>query len=215
MKNLTHRQQEILNFISASIENTGRPPTRAEIAHHLGFKSPNAAEDHLKALVKKGFICIDPSTSRGIRITTVRLKSEKPFSFSKEHNFLEIPLIGRVSAGSPILAEQHIEKYYPIDANLFTARPDYLLTVRGLSMKNAGILEGDLLAVKKTQNISNKQIIVARIQDEVTVKRYVNQNGEILLLPENPDYQPITLSSNKEFSIEGLVIGLIRIQPAF
>jgi repressor LexA len=215
MKNLTNRQQEILNFISASIENTGRPPTRAEIALHLGFKSPNAAEDHLKALVKKGVICIDPSTSRGIRLTTTHLNSDNHISFAKDHNLLEIPLIGRVSAGLPILAEQHIQKYYPIDAHLFTARPDYLLTVRGLSMKNAGILEGDLLAVKKTQNISNKQIIVARIQDEVTVKRYMNQNGQILLLPENPDYQPITLSSNEELSIEGLVIGLIRTQPTF
>ena len=205
MIKLTTRQEQILNLIRDAIDNTGFPPTRAEIARELGFKSANAAEEHLQALARKGAIEISPGTSRGIRLTKAR--QDAPM----HAGMLSLPLIGRVAAGAPILAQQHVEANYNVDPALFAARPDFLLKVQGWSMRDAGIMDGDLLAVKKIDSASNGQIIVARLGDEVTVKRYRKTGDVIELLPENPDFDIIKVDAeSSEFVLEGLAVGLMR-----
>ncbi len=196
---LTPRQAEVLDLIKRYINDTGYPPTRADIAQELGFRSPNAAEEHLKALSRKGVIEIIPGTSRGIRLPEMAESG--------------LPLVGRVAAGHPILAEENIEDRVDLPAGFFSPRADYLLRVRGDSMVDAGILDGDLLAVHKTQQATNGQIVVARIEDEVTVKRFqrTRKRNQILLLPENPDYSPIEVDlATQGFAIEGLSVGVIR-----
>jgi repressor LexA len=218
MIKLTARQEQILNLIREAIENTGFPPTRAEIAAELGFRSANAAEEHLQALARKGAIEISPGTSRGIRLLDMASDSRpNPFGgkqMALPHPSLmqlSLPLVGRVAAGSPILAQEHIEATYTVDPSLFSAKPDYLLKVRGLSMRDAGIMDGDLLAVKKVDSAKNGQIVVARLGDEVTVKRYKKTGSVIELLPENPDFQPIRVESTADdFALEGLAVGLLR-----
>lgn len=214
---LTPRQQQIFDLVRRSIERTGTPPTRAEIAQTLGFKSPNAAEEHLQALARKGVIELVSGTSRGIRLKadTLRALRRKP-SNSDQMDLpipglaqLTLPLIGRVAAGSPILAQEHIEQQYAVSPGLFSAPPDYLLRVRGLSMRDIGILDGDLLAVRKATEARNGQIVVARIGDDVTVKRWQRKGDEAWLLPENPDFQPIRVP-HEGFALEGLAVGLIR-----
>jgi repressor LexA len=208
MPKLTARQQEILDLIRHAIRSTGFPPTRAEIAKQLGFRSPNAAEEHLKALARKGVLELAAGTSRGIRlIAEPVVESSLPAALAQ----LILPLVGRVAAGSPILAAEHIDKSIGVDEALFSMRPDYLLKVRGLSMRDAGILEGDLLAVKKTTEARDGQIIVARLGDEVTVKRLKHTPAGLQLLPENPDFQPIEVSRDRDdFAVEGIAVGLIR-----
>ena len=209
MQKLTARQEQILNLIRDAIQNTGFPPTRAEIANELGFRSANAAEEHLQALARKKVIELTPGTSRGIRLCE---PVHSPDQFSISHsaaNKLYLQLVGRVAAGSPILSEEHIEASYNVDPSLFSARPDYLLKVRGMSMRDVGILEGDLLAVKKTNQAINGQIVVARIGDEVTVKRYKKTGSLIELFPENPDYSVIKVDTD-DFAVEGLAVGLLR-----
>jgi repressor LexA len=192
---LTPRQAQILQLIRDYAEATGFPPTRAEIARELGFRSANAAEEHLRALARKGVLELLPGASRGIRL--------------KVHSGL--PLVGRVAAGSPILAEEHIEARYQLDAALFQPRADYLLRVRGMSMRDAGILEGDLLAVHRTPEARNGQIVVARLDDEVTVKRFERKGQQVRLLPENPDFAPILVDLRRQpLVIEGLGVGIIR-----
>ncbi len=204
MIKLTARQAQILNLIKDAIANTGFPPTRAEIARELGFKSVNAAEEHLQALARKGAIEISPGTSRGIRLLGSNAELRVPA-------MLSLPLIGRVAAGSPILAQQHVEANYNVDPAMFSAKPDFLLKVRGWSMRDAGIMDGDLLAVKKVDDASNGQIVVARIGDDVTVKRYKKSGDAIELWPENPDFNVITVDpQSDEFVIEGLAVGLLR-----
>ncbi|HHU93640.1 MAG TPA: transcriptional repressor LexA [Alcaligenaceae bacterium] len=199
---LTARQQQIFDLIRTEIQRTGFPPTRAEIANTLGFKSANAAEDHLKALARKGAIELIAGTSRGIRLLIEPPTSPQP----------TLPIIGRVAAGSPILATEHIEREIGVEPTLFSQTPDYLLRVRGLSMRDAGILEGDLLAVKKTSEAHNGQIVVARLGDEVTVKRLQRNGKKIALLPENPDFEPIIVQPDDDFNLEGIAVGLIRDQ---
>lgn len=196
MQDLTARQAQVLDLIRRHISDTGYPPTRADIARELGFKSPNAAEEHLKALARKGAIEIIPGTSRGIRLP-------QPDG---------LPIIGRVAAGSPVLAEEHIEDFCDISPEFFRPAADYLLRVKGDSMVNVGILDGDLLAVHRTTDVSNGQIVVARIEDEVTVKRLQRGRGKTLtLLPENDDYEPMEVDlSQQQFAIEGLCVGVIR-----
>ncbi|MBG57034.1 MAG: repressor LexA [Porticoccus sp.] len=199
---LTARQQQILNLIKQHIDETGYPPTRAEIATELGFRSPNAAEEHLRALARKGMIEMISGASRGIR-----LLDEQPAG---------LPLIGRVAAGDPVLAAENIEDYLDIGANLFNPRADYLLRVHGMSMKNAGIMDGDLLAVHKTGHAQKGQIVVARIEDDVTVKRLGKslKRHEVLLEPENEEMLPIVVDlREKSFVIEGLGVGVIRTNP--
>lgn len=217
MLKLTARQEQILNLIKEAIENTGFPPTRAEIATELGFKSANAAEEHLQALARKGAIEISPGTSRGIRLRDMAqggLNSLSGRQMALPHPSLmqlSLPLVGRVAAGSPILAQEHIEATYSVDPSLFSAKPDYLLKVRGLSMRDVGILDGDLLAVKKIDTAKNGQIVVARLGDDVTVKRYRKTGSVIELLPENPDFEPIRVDSSQgDFALEGLAVGLLR-----
>ena len=229
MKPLTARQQEILNLIRSHIQDTGFPPTRLEICQALGFKSPNAAEEHLKALVKKGAIRMTAGASRGIQLIepdagTPTPKSTKSPATQKLLNTMaklgqslqtiSLPLVGRVAAGSPILAQQHIEEHFQVDPALFKTQPDYLLKVRGLSMRDAGLLDGDLLAVKKLTNpsdVRNGQVVVARLEDEVTVKRFERQGHTVLLHPENPDYPVIRVDTRQEpLTIEGLAVGMIR-----
>lgn len=207
---LTDRQQQILDLIRQTIARTGFPPTRAEIAGALGFRSPNAAEDHLKALARKGAIELTAGASRGIRLKDAisSIPESPPAAFAR----MLLPLIGRVAAGSPILATEHIEREVGVDPDLFSQTPDYLLKVRGMSMRDVGILEGDLLAVKKTSEARNGQIIIARLDDDVTVKRLQRQNGRIELLPENPDFSPIIVDTSVDFAIEGVAVGLIRTQ---
>ena len=192
---LTPRQQEILDFIKNTVEVLGAPPTRAEIASAFGFASPNAAEDHLKALAKKGAINLEPGSARGIRLVEQ----------------LGLPLIGSVAAGSPILAVENIQARYAFDAGMFHPRADFLLKVRGLSMIDAGILDGDLLAVHKTSQAREGQIVVARLDDDVTVKRFERRGAQIHLVAENPDFEPIVIRPGEvEFAIEGIAVGLIR-----
>ena len=215
---LTARQQQILDLVQSAIERTGAPPTRAEIAAELGFKSANAAEEHLQALARKGVIELVGGTSRGIRLKsdTLRALAEsrvKQFSLPLQSLAqLSLPLVGRVAAGSPILAQEHIDQTYVVEASMFARKPDYLLRVRGMSMRDAGIMDGDLLAVRRTQEVRNGQIVVARVGDDVTVKRFRRARGHIELLPENPDFEPIivTPSEDEPFAIEGLAVGLIR-----
>ena len=219
---LTNRQQQILELIQRAIERTGAPPTRAEIASELGYRSPNAAEEHLKALARKGVIDLVSGTSRGIRVKsdTLRRLNAARLRASDELVFeavpaallsLNLPLVGRVAAGSPILAQEHIERTFSVESYLFTSKPDYLLKVRGMSMRDAGILDGDLLAVQKASDAKNGQIVVARLGDEVTVKRFRRTATGIELLPENPDFQTIQVpAGSTDFSLEGLAVGLIR-----
>nr|QWL75724.1 repressor LexA [Aeromonas hydrophila] len=202
MKPLTPRQAEVLELIKANMNETGMPPTRAEIAQKLGFKSANAAEEHLKALAKKGVIEIMPGTSRGIRLL---LEEEEPLEESG------LPLIGKVAAGEPILAQEHIESHYRVDPALFHPRADFLLRVQGMSMKNIGILDGDLLAVHKTQEVRNGQVVVARLDEDVTVKRFQRKGSQVWLLPENEELSPIEVDlSCQQLTIEGLAVGVIR-----
>ena len=214
---LTARQQQILSLIQTAIQNTGAPPTRAEIATELGFKSANAAEEHLQALARKGVIQLVSGTSRGIRLKQTATEPVelgfKQFQLPL-HTLaqLTLPLVGRVAAGSPILAQEHIEQNYSVEASLFSQTPDYLLKVRGLSMRDVGIMDGDLLAVKTTLDARNGQIVVARVGEEVTVKRFQKTAHGITLLPENPDFSPIQVQAGDVFSIEGLAVGLIRNQ---
>ena len=215
MLKLTARQEQILNLIKDAIQNTGFPPTRAEIAAELGFRSTNAAEEHLQALARKGVIEIAAGTSRGIRLRESALSSHMPgMQMTLPHPALlqlNLPLVGRVAAGSPILATEHVEANYNVDPALFSAKPDFLLKVRGMSMRDAGILDGDLLAVKKSDSARNGQIVVARLGDDVTVKRYKKTADGIELIPENPDYPVIKVSDNEaDFSLEGLAVGLLR-----
>lgn len=219
---LTDRQQQILDLIRQAIVNTGFPPTRAELATVLGFKSANAAEDHLRALARKGVIELTAGASRGIRLTDLAnesiesdvdadLPADRPrLKTLPGAGFLLLPLIGRVAAGHPILATENIEKEINVDLDMFAERPDYLLKVKGLSMRDAGILDGDLLAIKKTSDARNGQIVVARIDEEVTVKRLSKSGGRIELLPENPDFEPIQIQPGQDFSLEGIAVGLIR-----
>lgn len=236
---LTDRQQQILDLVREAVISTGFPPTRAEIAQKLGFRSANAAEDHLRALARKGVIELTAGASRGIRLT------ESASDFTTESHFdtesspdhertdthsrsskgliglktppdmgqMLLPLIGRVAAGYPMLAAENIEKEISVDPNMFVQKPDYLLKVKGLSMRDVGILDGDLLAIKKTSDARNGQIIVARIDDEVTVKRLNKKGSHIELLPENPDFEPIVIQPGQDFSVEGIALGLIRNTP--
>ncbi|MBI2307724.1 MAG: transcriptional repressor LexA [Rhodocyclales bacterium] len=195
MSKLTPRQQEILDFIRNTMEVLGAPPTRAEISSAFGFASPNAAEEHLKALAKKGSIVLEPGAARGIRLVEQ----------------LGLPLIGTVAAGSPILAVENVLGRYALDAHLFSPRADFLLRVRGLSMINAGIFDGDLLAVHRTPEARDGQIVVARLQEEVTVKRLRRHGPMVELVAENPDFEPIIVDTRKEeIAIEGVAVGLIR-----
>ncbi|MGL4448319.1 transcriptional repressor LexA [Shewanella sp.] len=203
MRPLTPRQAEILELIKRNIADTGMPPTRAEIATRLGFKSANAAEEHLKALAKKGCIEIMPGTSRGIRLPA------EP----AEDQLIEsgLPLIGQVAAGEPILAQEHVEQYYQVDPSMFHPAADFLLRVKGDSMKNIGILEGDLLAVHKVQQANNGQVVVARLDEDVTVKRFEKKGNLVYLHAENDDYAPIKVDLNfQSLTIEGLAVGVIR-----
>ena len=231
---LTARQQQIFDLVRQSIEETGAPPTRAEIAAELGFKSANAAEEHLQALARKGVIELVGGTSRGIRLPGAALKALNRAremresmretlrdSLSSDAQFalpipglaqLTLPLVGRVAAGAPILAQEHIEQQYSVEPSLFAKKPDYLLRVRGMSMRDVGIMDGDLLAVQKCADAKNGQIVVARIGDEVTVKRFRKERQHISLLPENPDFEPIIVTGDEPFAIEGLAVGLIRNQ---
>lgn len=202
MQKLTPRQAEILAFIKRCLDDNGFPPTRAEIAQELGFKSPNAAEEHLKALARKGAIEMTPGASRGIRI---------PGAEARAAGETSLPIIGRVAAGAPILAEQHIEDACNINPAFFHPRADYLLRVHGMSMRDAGIMDGDLLAVHTCREARNGQIVVARIGDEVTVKRFNRSGTKVQLLAENPDFAPIEIDLQKqELVIEGLSVGVIR-----
>jgi len=211
---LTARQQQILDLIRSEILRTGFPPTRAEIARALGFKSANASEDHLKALARKGAIELTAGASRGIRLV-----GEPPAASPTAPTQLPgagqvlLPIVGRVAAGHPILATEHVEREIGIEPALFSQMPDYLLRVRGSSMRDAGILDGDLLAVRKSPEARNGQIVVARIGDEVTVKRFSRSGRHIELLPENPDFQPIVVTPEDDFSLEGIAVGLIRSTP--
>ena len=213
---LTALQSEILALIAKAIERTGYPPTRAEIAAELGFRSANAAEDHLHALARKGMIELSPGTSRGIRLTSLARQASRSATCRPLARALPgmeqlmLPLVGRVAAGNPILAHEHIERTIDVEAGLFQARPDYLLKVKGMSMQGAGILDGDLLAVRQTQDVRNGQIVVARLGDEVTVKRLQRRDGHIELLPENPEFLPIVVQPGQPIVIEGVAVGLIR-----
>ena len=198
MQVLTERQNEILRFIAKHIEDTGFPPTRLDICSALGFKSPNAAETHLKALAKKGAISMVPGASRSIRLITNLVTTAQNLVEQ-----LSIPLVGRVAAGSPILAQEHLEAQYQIDPQLFPMAPDYLLKVRGMSMRDAGILHDDLLAVKRLSGglseTRDGQIVVARLEEDVTVKRFKRDGKKIVLLPENPDFEPIVVDPSQDF----------------
>ena len=212
---LTARQAQILELIQTAISRTGAPPTRAEIAAELGFSSPNAAEDHLKALAKKGVIELVSGTSRGIRLRTGMVDSLNAISRQfavpgQSLSQLALPLVGRVAAGSPIFAQEHIERTYSFEGSLFAQQPDYLLKVRGMSMRDAGIMDGDLLAVKQAKQAENGQIVVARLGDEVTVKRFQCHPDRIELLSENSDFKPIVIQPGEPFELEGLAVGLIR-----
>ena len=214
---LTARQQQILDLVQSAIERTGAPPTRAEIANELGFRSANAAEEHLQALARKGVIELVGGTSRGIRLKsdTLRAVNEargRQFSLPLPSlSQLTLPLVGRVAAGSPILAQEHVEQTYLLEASMFPRRPDYLLKVKGMSMRDAGIIDGDLLAVQKSREARNDQIVVARLGNEVTVKRFRHTRTTIELLPENPDFQPIIVPfGDVDFELEGIAVGLVR-----
>lgn len=199
MEALTNRQQQIYDFILRYIDKTGMPPTRAEIAAFMGFRSANAAEDHLRALARKGAISLTPGTSRGIRV----------HSGQRVAGFL--PVVGRVAAGAPILAQEHISDRLQVAPETFRPRADYLLKVKGTSMRDAGILDGDLLAVHQTRDVANGQVVVARVDDEVTVKRFSRRGNKVRLLPANPEYEPLVVDlRSEELTIEGLGVGVLR-----
>ena len=199
MRELTPRQSQILDMIQEFINETGMPPTRAEIARELGFKSANAAEEHLRALQRKGVLELVPGASRGIQLKD-SLREQ-----------MGLPLVGRVAAGSPILAQEHIETHYKLDPALFNPKPHYLLRVHGMSMRDAGILDGDLVAVHRTPEVRSRQIVVARLEDEVTVKRYRQEGAVVWLLPENSEFEPIQVDlKHQALVIEGVVVGVIR-----
>lgn len=201
MLKLTPRQAEILAFIKRCLYDNGFPPTRAEIAQELGFKSPNAAEEHLKALARKGAIEMTPGASRGIRIPGSEARNDDS----------SLPVVGRVAAGAPILAQEHIEESCKINPGFFHPRADYLLRVQGMSMRDVGILDGDLLAVHTCREVRNGQIVVARIGDEVTVKRFQREGNKVFLVAENPDFAPIEVNlKDQDLVIEGLSVGVIR-----
>jgi repressor LexA len=205
METLTDRQAEILRLVRELTEVSGYPPTRAEIAEKMGFRSVNAAEQHLRALERKGAIDISSGASRGIRVRDTRGSNRGG------PRLLELAVIGRVAAGAPILAEENVQGRYQVDPNLFTPRADYLLRVRGLSMRDAGILEGDLLAVHKTEEARSGQIVVARLGDEVTVKRLRRRGHSVVLEAENPDFAPIEVDLRRDpLAIEGVAVGVIR-----
>jgi repressor LexA len=214
---LTARQQQILDLVQSAIERTGAPPTRAEIAAELGFRSANAAEEHLQALARKGVIELVGGTSRGIRLRADTLRSLNE-ARGKQYSLplpslsqLTLPLVGHVAAGTPILAQEHVEQTYLVEASLFPRRPDYLLKVKGMSMRDVGIMDGDLLAVQKSREAKNGQIVVARLGDEVTVKRFRRTRTTIELLPENPEFQPIIVPfGDVDFELEGIAVGLLR-----
>jgi len=198
MADLTHRQQEILAFVRRFLADRGHPPTRVEIAAHLGFRSPNAAEEHLRALARKGALTLIPGASRGIQLNALERGDG-------------LPLIGRVAAGRPILAEAHVEGRVRLDPGVFRPRADYLLRVKGASMRDAGILDGDLLAVHRTPEAANGQIIVARLDDEVTVKRFQRRGNRVRLLPANSAFDPIEIDLHKDaLVIEGIGVGVLR-----
>lgn len=201
-KQLTERQQEIFDFVKNHISTTGMPPTRVEIAREIGFKSPNAAEEHLKALARKGYIEMLSGTSRGIRILV---------NDEEAANEDSLPLVGRVAAGTPIEAIEHIEDHYPVSGTMFNPTADYLLRVNGNSMENIGILDGDLLAVHKTKVAKNGQVVVARVDDEVTVKRLEKKGNLIYLHPENDELESSVVDPRFEYiEIEGIAVGVIR-----
>ena len=213
---LTARQQQILDLIQSAIARTGAPPTRAEIAAELGYKSANAADEHLQALARKGVIELVSGTSRGIRLKGDALRSINE-SRGSQYSLplpglaqLALPLVGRVAAGSPILAQEHVDQTFYVESTLFQRQPDYLLKVRGMSMRDAGIMDGDLLAVQATKEARNGQIVVARLGDEVTVKRLKRNKQVVELHAENPDYPTIFVQPGEPFEIEGLAVGLIR-----
>jgi len=209
MDALTDRQAEILRLVRELTEVSGYPPTRAEIAERMGFRSVNAAEQHLRALEKKGAIEISSGASRGIRVCETR-------GANRGGRLLELPVIGRVAAGAPMLAEEHVQGRYQVDPNLFTPRADYLLRVRGMSMRDAGILEGDLLAVHKTQEARSGQIVVARLGDEVTVKRLRRRGHAVQLEAENPEFAAIEVDLRRDtLAIEGIAVGIIRNGKSF
>ena len=206
-KTLTSRQKQILKFISEFIDNNKFPPTRSELAAHFGFRSPNAAEAHLRALERKAMIGIERGAARGITLLPLAI-DELPAAAN-----MPLPLVGRVAAGSPILAQENIEDEYRVDPTLFSRKPHYLLRVQGMSMQDAGILDGDLLAVHRTPEARNGQIVVVRVDDEVTVKRFRRRGSRVQLLPENTAFQPIEVDLRRqELVIEGLGVGVIRPQ---
>ena len=213
---LTDRQQQILDLVQSAIERTGAPPTRAEIAAELGFRSANAAEEHLQALARKGVIELVSGTSRGIRLKGDALRA---LNESRNNQYtlslpgmaqLALPLIGRVAAGSPILAQEHVDQTYYVENTLFQRQPDYLLKVRGMSMRDAGIMDGDLLAVQKSSEARSGQIVVARLGEDVTVKRFKRTRSGVELVAENPEFKTIVVGPGDAFAIEGLAVGLIR-----
>ncbi|PKF51274.1 transcriptional repressor LexA [Enterovibrio nigricans] len=202
MKPLTARQQQVFDLIKAKIDENGMPPTRAEIAKELGFRSANAAEEHLKALARKGVLEIVPGASRGIRLLV---------DTDAANDDAGLPLIGRVAAGEPILAQEHVETHYQVDPSLFKPHADFLLRVSGMSMKDIGIMDGDLLAVHKTQDVRNGQVVVARVEDDVTVKRLERQGNQVLLHAENEEFAPIVVDlAQQHLTIEGIAVGVIR-----
>ncbi|MCW8335426.1 repressor LexA [Vibrio sp. SCSIO 43135] len=201
MKPLTPRQQQVFDLIKSKIDETGMPPTRAEIARELGFRSANAAEEHLKALARKQAIEIIPGASRGIRILLDAANDEEQ----------GLPLIGQVAAGEPILAQEHVETHYQVDPGMFKPQADFLLRVNGESMKDIGIMDGDLLAVHKTQDVRDGQVVVARVDDDVTVKRLERKGSTVLLHAENEEFSPIQVDlTSQHLAIEGLAVGIIR-----
>lgn len=200
MRPLTKRQAEIVELIKDHIHEKGIPPTRAEIAKQLGFRSANAAEEHLKAIAKKGVIEIVPGASRGIRIPGLDATEDQG-----------LPLIGQVAAGEPILAQEHVESHYKVDPTLFKPNADFLLRVNGMSMRQIGIMDGDLLAVHKARTAENGQVVVARVEEDVTVKRFERKGGTIFLHPENDEFSTIIVDLEHEhFEIEGIAVGVIR-----
>lgn len=202
MRPLTPRQEQVLELIKTTISDTGMPPTRAEIARQLGFRSANAAEEHLKALARKGVIEVLPGTSRGIKLNV-------PLDTQEEES--GIPLIGRVAAGEPLLAQEHIESYHQVDPSFFQPSADYLLRVHGESMKDIGIMDGDLLAVHRTSEARDGQVVVARVEDDVTVKRLERKGPQVLLHAENAEFAPIIVDlASQPFEIEGLAVGVVR-----
>ncbi len=223
--NLTHRQNQVLSFVIQALDKRGMPPTRAEIAVAMGFAVAASAQEHLQALVRKDYIAIEPGQSRAL--TVLKNLDGSPYqrnsyqkqgdagnasrAFSKPRGEIRLPLVGSVRAGQPIVASDHIESYLPVQAKLFQPRADFLLRVRGDSMCEAGILEGDLLAVQKTNAATSGQIIVARVGDDITVKYFQRKDDCILLVPANSNYSPLQISlSDAQFAVEGLVVGVIR-----